>query len=121
MLGREDLDVILPAIHQVKNEGIQASGPYPADTIFYQAMTGKYDGVLAMYHDQGLAPFKVVHFRDGVNISGGTPWLRISPDHGTAQDLFMRDQASVGSFAECLTRALNFLGQSRRLDFPHGS
>jgi 4-hydroxythreonine-4-phosphate dehydrogenase len=111
MLGREDLDLILPAAHQAREAGILASGPHPADTIFYQALSGKYDGVLAMYHDQGLAPFKVVHFRDGVNISGGTPWLRISPDHGTASDLFAKDLADTGSFSECLTRALTFLGQ----------
>jgi 4-hydroxythreonine-4-phosphate dehydrogenase len=75
-----------------------AAGPFPADTIFWQMLQGRWDGVLAMYHDQGLGPFKTLHFDDGINVSGGLPYLRVSPDHGPVSDLYLTRQASIASF-----------------------
>ena len=104
LFGNEDLDVVLPAIENVRQfyrstpEGsysdCQIVGPMPADTAFYQGYHEHFDGVLAMYHDQGLGPLKTVHFDEAINVSGGLPHLRVSPDHGPAKDLFLTGQAS---------------------------
>ena len=87
LFGTEEEDQIRPAIEKAKAQGIDASGPYAADTLFYWAMTGKWDAVICMYHDQGLIPFKMVHFKDGVNTTLGLPIVRTSVDHGTAYDI----------------------------------
>lgn len=106
LCGSEERTVIEPAIELAKqaakkaNSGLELLGPWPADTIFWRAMQGQLDGVLAMFHDQGLGPLKTVHFDSAVNISGGLPFLRISPDHGPAKDLFLQDTASKRSFQE---------------------
>ena len=87
MFGDEESLVIAPAIEKAQAEGMQVSGPYPPDTVFNKAVNGEFDGVVCMYHDQGLIPFKLLHFSDGVNVTFGLPIVRTSVDHGTAYDI----------------------------------
>ena len=98
LFGDEDTKLILPAVKQAHERGIEAVGPVPADTAFYHCFQGQFDGVLAMYHDQGLGPLKTVHFDTAVNITGGLPHLRLSPDHGPVKDLFMQNKVSTKSW-----------------------
>ena len=102
LCGDEEARIIAPAIAaaQQEIEGI-VTGPHAADSLFYAARTGAYDGVLAMYHDQGLAPLKACAAYDAVNITGGLPILRIAPDHGPAADLYGTDKADPRSFMRC--------------------
>ena len=86
-MGREEIDVIAPAVAQLRAEGIDVSGPLPADTLFHDAARARYDAALAMYHDQGLIPIKTLAFDAGVNVTLGLPFIRTSPDHGTAFDI----------------------------------
>lgn len=102
LFGHEDDKIVAPAVAEARAVGIDARGPYPADTVFYRAMQGQFDVVLAMYHDQGLGPLKTVHFDEAVNVSMGLPHLRVSPDHGPAADLYLTGQASVKSFDAAL-------------------
>ncbi|MGQ4272785.1 4-hydroxythreonine-4-phosphate dehydrogenase PdxA [Terrihabitans sp. B22-R8] len=104
-LGREDQEVIAPAIHRLLDEGIAASGPYPADTLFHAAARKNYDAVLAMYHDQGLIPLKTLAFDEGVNVTLGLPFIRTSPDHGTAFDIAGKGVASPSSLIAALKLA----------------
>lgn len=85
-LGREELDILLPAIGSLNDRGISAVGPRPGDTIFHEALEGQYDAVLAMYHDQGLIPVKTLDLWGGVNVTIGLPFIRTSPDHGTGYE-----------------------------------
>ena len=110
MFGREDLDIIKPAMDNLSSKSHDIGvGPVPADTAFFQAYSGTYDGVLAMYHDQGLGPLKTVHFYDAVNITGGLPFLRVSPDHGPAADKFAKNEANIQSFTAALDHCLGYL------------
>ena len=96
--GREDLDIIEPAIRQARDEGIDASGPWPGDTVFMRARRGEFDIVVAQYHDQGLIPVKYLGLDHGVNVTVGLPFVRTSVDHGTAFDIAgkgVADQASL--------------------------
>ncbi len=102
VIGREEIDIIIPAIEKAKQEGIMAFGPYPADGFFGSSNFRKFDAVLAMYHDQGLAPFKALVFEDGVNYTAGLPIVRTSPAHGTAYELVGKDLASESSFRKAL-------------------
>jgi 4-hydroxythreonine-4-phosphate dehydrogenase len=86
-IGREDIDIVAPAIAQLRMEGIDATGPYPADTMFHARARAGYDVALCMYHDQALIPIKTIAFDDGVNVTLGLPFIRVSPDHGTAFDI----------------------------------
>ena len=86
-MGHEDETVIVPAIARLRAEGIDARGPYPADTMFHARARAGYDAALAMYHDQALIPIKTIAFDDGVNVTLGLPFIRTSPDHGTAFDI----------------------------------
>jgi 4-hydroxythreonine-4-phosphate dehydrogenase len=86
-LGTEDGEVIAPAVQRLRSAGIDASGPHPGDTVFARALRGEFDLVVAMYHDQGLAPVKTVDFGKSVNITAGLPIVRTSVDHGTARDI----------------------------------
>lgn len=97
MFGREDDQVIRPAILKLKDSSLSVSGPHPADTVFHRALHGEFDAVLAMYHDQGLGPLKTVHFYDAINVSGGLKHLRCSPDHGPASELYMSGKANTDS------------------------
>lgn len=110
MFGSEDQTIIAPAVAHMQSRGLDVVGPKPADTIFFQAYAGKFDGVLAMYHDQGLGPLKSLHFYDAVNISGGLPHLRISPDHGPAAELYGQNLANEDSFRLSLIHARTYLG-----------
>jgi 4-hydroxythreonine-4-phosphate dehydrogenase len=105
MFGGEDASVIAPAVAAAQAEGINAKGPFSADTLFHFARQGVYDGVVAMYHDQGLIPLKMLHFDDGVNITLGLPIIRTSVDHGTAYDLAGTGRASEKSLLAALKMA----------------
>ena len=96
--GFEDSKEILPAVIMGQNEGIDVTGPVPADTVFYQALKGKYDAVVCMYHDQGHVPVKLLAFDSAVNITLGLPIIRTSVDHGTAFDIAYKGIASKASF-----------------------
>jgi 4-hydroxythreonine-4-phosphate dehydrogenase len=112
LLGKEELEIIIPAIEQAQKEinGI-VYGPYPADGFFGSGQFNKFDGVLAMYHDQGLIPFKSMAFMDGVNITAGLPFVRTSPDHGTAYSIAGKNVANEESFRNALYAALDILGK----------
>jgi 4-hydroxythreonine-4-phosphate dehydrogenase len=105
LLGTEELSVIAPAIAAQRAQGVDAHGPLSADTLFHQAWRGDYDVVVAMYHDQGLAPLKLIAFDTGVNWTLGLPFIRTSPDHGTAYDLAGRGAANPSSMAAALALA----------------
>jgi 4-hydroxythreonine-4-phosphate dehydrogenase len=105
LFGREDLDIITPAIQTAQNEGIQASGPWPADTVFMRARAGAFDAVVAQYHDQGLIPVKYLGIEHGVNITIGLPFVRTSVDHGTAFDIAGLGTADHTSLLAALTHA----------------
>jgi 4-hydroxythreonine-4-phosphate dehydrogenase len=96
-MGREEIEVIAPAVAELRAEGIDASGPYPADTMFHEAARTRYDVALAMYHDQGLIPIKTLAFDSGVNVTLGLPFVRTSPDHGTAFDIAGKGLANPAS------------------------
>lgn len=87
MFGDEEIRIIRPAIDAAREEGIDASGPWPGDTVFMQARNGRFDIVVAQYHDQGLIPVKYMGVEKGVNVTLGLPFVRTSPDHGTAFDI----------------------------------
>jgi len=110
LFGSEDQTVVEPAISMARELSVKVVGPLPADTVFFRAMQGEFDVVLAMYHDQGLAPLKTVHFDEAVNISLGLPHLRVSPDHGPAADLYLTGGASMKSFDAALKICDRWLG-----------
>ncbi len=105
MFGDEEPRLIAPAIAAARAEGIAASGPHSADTLFYFAVRGEYDAVVCMYHDQGLIPLKLLHFEDGVNVTLGLPIIRTSVDHGTAYDLAGTGKASAASLVAAVRLA----------------
>jgi 4-hydroxythreonine-4-phosphate dehydrogenase len=98
LLGSEEAEIIIPAVEQAQKEGILAFGPFPSDGFFGAGSFTKYDGILAMYHDQGLIPFKALSFDSGVNFTAGLPFIRTSPVHGTAFSIAGRGEASENSF-----------------------
>ena len=110
MFGREDLDVIAPAIARARDEGIDASGPWPGDTVFMRARRGHFDVVVAQYHDQGLIPIKYLGIGDGVNITVGLPFVRTSVDHGTAFDIAGTGKADHGSLRAAVRQAVAMTG-----------
>lgn len=105
LFGTEEGDFISPAIRECKNRGIIAEGPFAPDTIFYRSVHGGFDAVVAMYHDQGLIPFKLLHFSDGVNITLGLPIIRTSVDHGTAYDIVGKWEANPSSLVAAIKMA----------------
>ncbi len=107
LIGREEQEIIIPAIEQARREKIMAIGPYPADGFFGSAAYKKFDAVLAMYHDQGLIPFKLIEFEYGINFTAGLPVVRTSPGHGTAFDIAGDGKASESSFRAALFSALD--------------
>ncbi|MDO8951276.1 MAG: 4-hydroxythreonine-4-phosphate dehydrogenase PdxA [Draconibacterium sp.] len=107
LLGSEENDIILPAILQAKKEGIIALGPYPADGFFGSEDYRKFDAILAMYHDQGMIPFKLASFEQGVNYTAGLPVIRTSPAHGTAYSIAGEDKASHESFRQAMFLAVD--------------
>ncbi|HKJ40774.1 MAG TPA: 4-hydroxythreonine-4-phosphate dehydrogenase PdxA, partial [Sunxiuqinia sp.] len=114
LLGNEEKDIIIPAIEKAKAEGILALGPYPSDGFFGSGDYVKFDAILAMYHDQGLTPFKLASFDKGVNYTAGLPCIRTSPAHGTAFDIAGEDKASPDSFRQALYLAID-VHKSRQL------
>lgn len=106
-LGKEELEIIAPAVEQLKNENVMAFGPYPADGFFGSGAYEKFDGVLAMYHDQGLAPFKALAFSGGVNFTAGMKYVRTSPDHGTGYDIAGKNMANESSFRQAVFTAID--------------
>jgi len=105
LFGDEESRIISPAIRQAEEEGIDVSGPHPPDSLFYLALKGRWDAIVCMYHDQGLIPFKMVHFSDGVNTTLGLPIVRTSVDHGTAYDIAGTDRADPGSLVAAIRMA----------------
>lgn len=105
MFGNEEATIIEPAIMKAKNMGWDVTGPLPPDTVFYQAINKKFDAVVCMYHDQGLIPFKLIHFKDGVNTTLGLPIIRTSVDHGTAYDIAWKGIADQTSLEQAIKMA----------------
>jgi 4-hydroxythreonine-4-phosphate dehydrogenase len=114
LIGSEDRDIIGPAISEAKKEGILAFGPYPSDGFFGSSNYTKFDGILAMYHDQGMLPFKTYAFDNGVNFTAGLPIIRTSPAHGTAFDIAGKNIASAQSFKEAIYLAIE-LHKNRKI------
>jgi 4-hydroxythreonine-4-phosphate dehydrogenase len=104
MFGSEEQEIIRPAVSACAGSG-DISGPWPPDTVFHRTVAGDFDAVIAMYHDQGLIPFKLLHFRDGVNVTLGLPIVRTSVDHGTAYDIAGRGVADSTSLEEAVALA----------------
>jgi 4-hydroxythreonine-4-phosphate dehydrogenase len=102
LIGLEDEQIIKPVVTDQKNKGKLVYGPFPADGFFGSGAYAKYDGILAMYHDQGLIAFKSIAFEDGINFTAGLPVVRTSPDHGTAYSLAGKNQASESSLREAI-------------------
>ena len=116
LLGTEEQEVIIPALEQVKEEDIQAYGPYAADGFFGARGYEHFDAILAMYHDQGLTAFKALAQGDGVNFTAGLPIIRTSPAHGTAYDIAGRGEADPGSFRQALYVATDIWRNRQRFD-----
>ena len=105
LFGSEEEEIIGPAVNRARDEGYSVEGPFPADTLFYKAASGHFEAVVAMYHDQGLIPLKLVHFSDAVNVTLGLPIIRTSVDHGTAYDIAGKGQADESSLKAAITMA----------------
>ena len=109
LFGREEIEIIAPAIAEARGEGIDVTGPWAGDTVFMQARQGRFDVVVAQYHDQGLIPVKYLGIEEGVNITLGLPFVRTSPDHGTAFDIAAQGIADAGSMRVALNQALRLV------------
>ena len=118
LLGSEEKDIIIPAINELAEKGIQAFGPYPADGFFGAGTYYHFDGVLAMYHDQGLAPFKTIAIDSGVNYTAGLPIIRTSPDHGTAFDIAGQGKADENSMRQAIYTAIDVFRNRKNYDEP---
>ena len=116
LLGKEENEVIMPAITELESKGVMAFGPYAADGFFGSGNYRHYDAVLAMYHDQGLAPFKTLAQENGVNYTAGLPIVRTSPDHGTAYDIAGKGVADAQSFREAIYAAIDIYRNRKNYD-----
>ena len=116
LLGDEEQSIILPAVKAAQEEGIQAFGPYSPDGFFGLGNYSRFDATLAMYHDQGLAPFKALAFADGVNYTAGLPVVRTSPDHGTAYEMAGRDEADPRSMMSAIYTAIDIFRKRLQYD-----
>lgn len=111
-LGREEIDIIVPAVERLREEeGLDVTGPHAADTLFHPGMRERYDAALCMYHDQALIPVKTLHFDQGVNMTLGLPIVRTSPDHGTAFAIAGRDEADPGAMIAAIRTAAACAGR----------
>ncbi len=119
LLGDEEQNIILPAVQAAQEEGIMAYGPYSPDGFFGLGNYGRFDATLAMYHDQGLAPFKALAFAEGVNFTAGLPIVRTSPDHGTAYDMAGRDEADPQSMMQSIYLAIDIWHHRQEYDALH--
>ena len=113
MFGREDLDILAPAVRQCAAEGIAVSGPHPADSLYYRAHSGEFDVVIAPYHDQGLIPIKLIAHSNATNVTLGLPYVRTSPDHGTAFSIAGRGQADPSAMKAAMECALELLAHGK--------
>lgn len=113
LLGTEEKDLIAPAVLEASRLGWPCAGPLVPDAVFHEAYEGKWDAVVCMYHDQGLIPFKMIHFRDGVNVTLGLPLIRTSPDHGTAFDIAGRGVADPASMTAAVRLAGEMVARSQ--------
>jgi 4-hydroxythreonine-4-phosphate dehydrogenase len=109
MFGTEEEEIILPAVRMAEKEGIKVQGPLPADSLYYKAVSGQFDAVVNMYHDQGLIPLKMIHFSDGVNVTLGLPIVRTSVDHGTAYDIAGKGIADPASLKAAIKMAAEMI------------
>ncbi len=109
LLGQEEVEIIQPVVEEYRAKGQLVFGPYPADGFFGKAQFKEFDGVLGMYHDQGLIPFKYIAFETGVNFTAGLPIIRTSPDHGTAYDIAGKNQADPSSFLHAFFLAIDLV------------
>ena len=116
LIGEEESEIIIPTIEEANAQGIFAFGPYSADGFFANKTYLKFDAVLAMYHDQGLIPFKQISFHNGVNYTAGLPVVRTSPDHGTGYDIAGKNMASENSFREAVFTAVNIVERRRETE-----
>jgi 4-hydroxythreonine-4-phosphate dehydrogenase len=114
MFGTEEEKIILPAVLAAEKEGINIQGPLPADSLYYRAVSGQFDVVVNMYHDQGLIPLKLLHFSDAVNVTLGLPIIRTSVDHGTAYDIAGKGVADPGSLKAAIRMAAFIAGNRTR-------
>lgn len=119
LLGKEEKETIVPAIEEAFEKGILAFGPYPSDGFFGTLQFRNYDGILAMYHDQGLIPFKTLSFDSGVNYTAGLPVVRTSPGHGTGYDIAGKNEASPDSFRQALVLATQIVENRKEWDKIH--
>ncbi len=117
-MGHEEQDIILPAIEALKQQGISVSGPAPADTMFHERARKGYDAAICMYHDQALIPLKTIDFHSGVNVTLGLPFVRTSPDHGTALEIAGMGVADDRSFVASLSVAADIVQQRRQYRAP---
>jgi 4-hydroxythreonine-4-phosphate dehydrogenase len=118
LIGTEEQETIIPAIQELEESGIQAFGPYPADGFFGSGAYSRFDGIMAMYHDQGLAPFKALAVEEGVNYTAGLPIVRTSPDHGTAYDIAGKGVADTNSFRQAIYTAIDIYRNRKSYDEP---
>ena len=116
LLDKEEREIILPAIKQASDEGILAFGPYSGDGFFGYGEYQRFDATLAMYHDQGLGPFKAISFRDGVNFTAGLPIVRTAPDHGASYDIAGRDEADPQSMMSAIYTGIDILRRREAYD-----
>jgi 4-hydroxythreonine-4-phosphate dehydrogenase len=114
LFGREEIDVLRPAVASLRSEGIDVSGPHAADTLFVRAARGEFDAVVAAYHDQGLVPVKLAAFGRAVNVTLGLPFVRTSVDHGTAFDIVATGTADAGSLLAAMRLAVELVVRGRR-------
>ncbi len=105
LFGDEEARILEPAVNMAKQEGLPLQGPFPSDSLFYRAIQGEFDLVVSLYHDQGLIPFKLLHFEDGVNLTLGLPIVRTSVDHGTAYDIAGKGKANPKSLYKAIELA----------------
>ncbi len=110
-IGREEIEIIIPAVESLRSEGIDATGPYAADTMFHERARATYDAAICCYHDQALIPIKTLYFDQGVNITLGLPIVRTSPDHGTAFGIAGKDQAEPGAMIAAIRMAAEAAAQ----------
>jgi 4-hydroxythreonine-4-phosphate dehydrogenase len=116
LLGIEESEHLLPALAEAKSAGTDIDGPYPADAFFGKHAYRRYDAVVAMYHDQGLIPLKMLAFEKGVNVSAGLKIIRTSPDHGTAYDIAGKNKASITSMLEAIRLAVRIFHNRQKHD-----
>ena len=121
VIGHEEEEVLVPAIKSLADAGLPCYGPFPADGFFNAAMYRHFDAVLAMYHDQGLAPFKALSNHDGVNFTAGLPFVRTSPDHGTAYDIAGKNLADAQSFRQAVFSAIDIWRNRQAYDEAHAN